>query len=194
MVPSAGHGPTCTSSEVATLPAPLRDYSCPPHFPLPTYNAAQGSHTLRRHPSQLGHSPPLALAVPLPSMCGGLGCSEASSNDSPACQGSGVSWLLTRAGGLVQVSMGHRALLLGPPTRYSTPSSLRLLPFPQPSRRNSLELGSRGLDCPWEDRTTGTKLQATGAPASLLQAPPTWFPGGVHPWVHLVPCLLYNHL
>lgn len=67
-------------------------------------------------------------------------------------------------------------------------------PFPTAQQEELLELGSRGLDCLWENRTTGTKLQATGAPASLLQAPATWFLGGGHPWVHLVPRLLYNHL
>lgn len=138
--------PPCTSSEVASLPAPLRDYFCPSHIPLPTYNIAQGSHTLRRHPSQLSRNPSLALAVRLPSRCGGLCCSEASSSDSPVFQGSWLSWLLTRAAGLVPVSMAPQALSLGP--QIQPPSSLRLLPFPTAQPEEFLELSSMALDSP----------------------------------------------
>lgn len=84
----------------------------PATLPLPTYLSAQGLGDILLPPSprpkhtQLSRESPLSTAARLRGcvcMWGGgvvcLGCSEASSNHSPASQGSSVSWLLARAGG-----------------------------------------------------------------------------------------------
>lgn len=122
--------PPCISSVVVTFPTPPRDYSCTSHIPSPTHSVAQDSHTLRRRFSGLSHNLFLAFAVSLPSVryvcacvCKGYGRKRGflgvRCSDSPAFQG---SWLLTKAGGLVQVSMA--------PSQTQPPSSLSPL-FPQ---------------------------------------------------------------
>lgn len=93
-------GPGCTSSEVSTLRTRPSTFPLPPGMP-------QGSHSLRSHSSELSCNPFLALPVSLSSVQVGWGggASEAWSSGSPAFQASWMSWLLTRAGGLVQASV-----------------------------------------------------------------------------------------
>lgn len=80
VVPSAGHGPTRTSSQVAALPAPRR---AAPALHTPPFCLSLSSG-LGRHPYTAQPESPLSTAV----CVGGLGCSEASSNHGPASQGS----------------------------------------------------------------------------------------------------------
>lgn len=124
--------PPYISSMVVTFPAHPRDYSSTSHIPPPTHSVAQDSHTLRRHFSGLSHNLFLALAL-MQGVCvhvrkgysRGRGFLGARCSDSPAFQG---SWLLTKAGGLVQASMA--------PTQTQPPLFSQSSFSPNPSRRN----------------------------------------------------------
>nr|KAF6341597.1 hypothetical protein mMyoMyo1_011998 [Myotis myotis] len=112
----------------------------------------------RGHSSQRSHNPFLALL----SHCH----ASARSSDSPAFRGSWVSWLLTRDGGLVQASMAPTQTQ----PRFSQPP-------PPPPVEGSPRTWLQGLACPWEDRTTGTKLRCAGPwPCSSRPwpLPPGW--------------------
>lgn len=107
-LPLLALGPPCTSSEVQSPQGTPALHTSP----LPPTTHLRPFLTTQCHP---GPCYPTALCV------GGLGGSEAPSSDSPAFQGSWVSWLPTRAGGLVQVSMAPRGPLSSGPYSDTAP-------------------------------------------------------------------------
>ena len=109
MVPSAGHGPTRTSSQVAALPAPQGGCSRPPHAPIPIPLCSG----LRRRSAQLTRSPISLLPLdPDPScptdlcVCGGALAAQRPQAMTAQPLRDLVSWLLAGAGGPVAVKHG----------------------------------------------------------------------------------------